>query len=105
MRVAAADSTTAEPRRCAWGRCHSSADNGLSKGCVGLSGDETLALRIVDSSIKILGSVVLVVVGVLVSTGGLRLRVVEVLLVEGSNAVGAVLRVLFRVIVHRRHGA
>jgi hypothetical protein len=62
-------------------------------------------LRIVNSAIKILRAVVLVVISVLVSTGGLRLRVIEVLLVEGSNAVGAVLRVLFRIVVHGRHGA
>jgi hypothetical protein len=105
VRVAAANGTAAEPRGRTWRRCHSSADNGFSEWCVRLGGDEALALSVVDGAIEILGCVVLVVVGVLVTADGLRLRVVEVFLVERSNAVGAVLRVLFRIIVHRGHRA
>lgn len=104
VRAAATNGAAAETRGCSWRRSHGTAGDGLSKGCIGLGDNEASCLLVEDSAIEVFRGVVLEVVSVLVSTGRLRLRVVKVFLVERSNAVGAVLRVLFGVVVHRRHG-
>jgi hypothetical protein len=58
-------------------------------------------LRVEDTAIKVFGAVVLVVVVVDLLTGRLGLGIVKVLLVERSDAVCALFRVLVGVVVGR----
>jgi hypothetical protein len=57
--------------------------------------DEVASLRIEDSSIReVLLAIVLIVVTITVLADGIRLRVIEILLIEGTNAVCSLLRIV-----------
>jgi hypothetical protein len=96
-------SVASEPRGCAWWRSHRTASDGGGEGSIGLSSNKATGVCVIDSAVLVvLRAVVLIVVGVGVAANGFRLRVVKVFLVERSNTLGTLGRVLLWVIRRQR---
>jgi hypothetical protein len=94
--------TAAEPRWCTGWRRHGPTSNWRSERPAGLSDYKSIGLGIEKCAVKVFGSIILIVIVIGVTTCRLRLRVIEILLVERSNTVGTLLWVVVGIIRRER---
>ena len=95
-------SIASESGRSSRRRCHGATSNRLRIGRIRLSDHEVAVTRVEHGPVLVLRAIILVVVGIDMTPDRLRLRVIEVLLVERTYAVGSLLRVFFRIIRRER---